>query len=74
MCGPIKVRYLPERVSRQFGYEQTIPRHPDATANILDTTRSPGYMTWYFRISHPYIIRIPGGHSVMPAESDAAVL
>ncbi|MCI80812.1 hypothetical protein A2U01_0102083, partial [Trifolium medium] len=34
---------------------------------------APGYMTWYFRISHPYIIHIPAGHSVMPAESDAGV-
>ncbi|MCI32661.1 serine/threonine-protein phosphatase 7 long form-like protein, partial [Trifolium medium] len=36
-CGPIKVRYLPKWVLRQFGYVQTIPRHPDSAANILDT-------------------------------------
>ncbi|XP_045798015.1 protein MAINTENANCE OF MERISTEMS-like [Trifolium pratense] len=36
-CGPIKVRYLPELVLQQFGYVQTIPRHPDSAANILDT-------------------------------------
>ncbi|CAJ2659463.1 unnamed protein product [Trifolium pratense] len=36
-CGLIKVRYLPEWVLWQFGYVQTIPRHPDSAANILDT-------------------------------------
>ncbi|MCI84006.1 hypothetical protein A2U01_0105282, partial [Trifolium medium] len=49
--------------SDMFGSRATIPS---------DT--APEYMTWYFRISHPYIIRIPAGHSVMPAESDAIVL
>ncbi|PNX87652.1 serine/threonine-protein phosphatase 7 long form-like protein, partial [Trifolium pratense] len=103
-CGPIKVRYLPERVLRQFGYMETIPRHPDSTANILDTvyridqhwlnytdrvltydmlgSRStipsdiaPGYMSWYFRISHPYIVCISTSlMQPMPVESDAAML
>ncbi|XP_058763628.1 uncharacterized protein LOC131637083 [Vicia villosa] len=30
----IIVRHLPERVMRQFGYCQTIPRHPSISANI----------------------------------------
>ncbi|MCI71689.1 hypothetical protein A2U01_0092952, partial [Trifolium medium] len=45
----------------------------DSRATILSDT-APGYMMWHFRISHPYIIRIPAGHSVIPAESDADVL
>ncbi|MCI41141.1 hypothetical protein A2U01_0062374, partial [Trifolium medium] len=35
--GPNRVRYLPERVLRKFGYVQTIPRHPHAAANELTT-------------------------------------
>ncbi|XP_058783539.1 uncharacterized protein LOC131658223 [Vicia villosa] len=35
----ITVRYLPERVMRQFGYRQTIPRHPFVFAPILMTLR-----------------------------------
>ncbi|MCI50639.1 putative IMP dehydrogenase/GMP reductase, partial [Trifolium medium] len=27
-CGAIRVRYFPERVLRQFGYVQAIPKHP----------------------------------------------
>ncbi|MCI01034.1 putative IMP dehydrogenase/GMP reductase [Trifolium medium] len=34
ICGPIKVWYLPERVMRQFGYVQTIPRHPHHSAPV----------------------------------------
>jgi hypothetical protein len=30
--GKRKVRYLPERVLRQFGYLQTVPRHPHESA------------------------------------------
>ncbi|MCI70688.1 serine/threonine-protein phosphatase 7 long form-like protein, partial [Trifolium medium] len=80
----------PERVLRQFGYVQTIPRDPQAAANelttvvqidhqwlhhmdrvmtssmlgtrvTLPTDTAPGYMEWYFKISHPYIIPIPEG-------------
>ncbi|XP_045810781.1 protein MAIN-LIKE 2-like [Trifolium pratense] len=36
-CGPIRVRYLPERVLRHFGYIETISRHPHAAANPLTT-------------------------------------
>ncbi|MCI35185.1 serine/threonine-protein phosphatase 7 long form-like protein, partial [Trifolium medium] len=101
-CGSTKIRYLPERVLRQFDYVQTIPRDPHATANILMTVdqidqhwlqymkrvltsdmlgsratlpsdTAPGYMVWYFRISHPYIICIPEGYSVRSPETDAAV-
>ncbi|MCI63391.1 serine/threonine-protein phosphatase 7 long form-like protein, partial [Trifolium medium] len=36
-CRPIKVRYLPERVLRQFGYVQTIPRDLGAAASIFAT-------------------------------------
>ncbi|MCI57785.1 hypothetical protein A2U01_0079036, partial [Trifolium medium] len=39
----------------------------------LPSDTAPGYMTWYFRISHPYIICIPVGYSVRPVESDTDV-
>ncbi|MCI55932.1 hypothetical protein A2U01_0077183, partial [Trifolium medium] len=53
-----------ERVltSDMFGSRATLPS---------DT--APGYMAWYFRISHPYIIRILEGYSVRSVETDAAV-
>ncbi|XP_058768855.1 uncharacterized protein LOC131642652 [Vicia villosa] len=35
----IVVRYLPERVMRQFGYEQTIPHDPTVSAPIAMTRR-----------------------------------
>jgi hypothetical protein len=33
-CGEGMVRYLPERVLRQFGWVQTIPRHPVQSAPV----------------------------------------
>ncbi|MCI37914.1 hypothetical protein A2U01_0059141, partial [Trifolium medium] len=39
----------------------------------LPSDTAPGYTAWYFRISHPYIIRIPEEYSVRSAETDAAV-
>ncbi|MCI55849.1 hypothetical protein A2U01_0077100, partial [Trifolium medium] len=48
--------------SDMFGSRATLPS---------DT--APGYMAWYFRISHPYIIRILEEYSVRSAETDAAV-
>jgi hypothetical protein len=35
--GPIKARYMPERVPRQFGYVQSVMRHPEEAANIVTT-------------------------------------
>ncbi|PNX71359.1 hypothetical protein L195_g027235 [Trifolium pratense] len=40
----------------------------------IPSDTAPGYMSWYFRISHPYIVRTPARHSIMPAESDGAML
>ena len=92
-CGPIMHAYLPERVLRQLGHVQGIPRSP---RDVTDTPISPeeidqswmqhelhvvdhsvrgprlttylgqcvdGYMQWFHRISHPYIIP--------PSEGDA---
>ena len=50
-CGDRMVRYLPERVLRQFGWVQTIPRHPVESAlidvNLAEITnrfrRAPDY-------------------------------
>ncbi|MCI98328.1 hypothetical protein A2U01_0119631, partial [Trifolium medium] len=39
----------------------------------LPSDMAPGYMAWYFRILHPYIIPIPEGYSVGLTESDTAV-
>ncbi|XP_058733766.1 uncharacterized protein LOC131605426 [Vicia villosa] len=81
----ILVCYLPERVMRQFGYAQTIPRDPIVSAPITMTRRQldevfadwenhmvpeearatraksdwscvEGYITWYYRVSHPYML------------------
>jgi hypothetical protein len=78
---PNKVRYLPERVLRLFGYVQSIPHHLESAENIVTTVEQvdqhwlqytdyvltaymlgsrfacptdtvPGYMEWYFKISH----------------------
>jgi len=42
-CGDCMVRYLPERVLRQFGRVQTIPRHPVESAspdvNLAEITK-----------------------------------
>ncbi|GAU33708.1 hypothetical protein TSUD_148590 [Trifolium subterraneum] len=46
-----------------FGSRATIP-----------SNTAPGYMTWYFKIPHPYIVPIPAGQSVMHAESGDGVL
>ncbi|PNY18144.1 otubain, partial [Trifolium pratense] len=98
-CGPIRVRYLPERVLWQFGYIQTIPRHPHAAANPLTivpqinqhwlqhmdrvlttgmlgssaarpSDTAPGYITWYYDISHPHIIPFHAGYRVPLLESE----
>ncbi|MCI72767.1 hypothetical protein A2U01_0094031, partial [Trifolium medium] len=39
----------------------------------LPSDTAPGYMAWYFKISHHYIIPIPEGYSVRPAETDVVV-
>ncbi|XP_057452832.1 protein MAINTENANCE OF MERISTEMS-like [Lotus japonicus] len=75
-------RHLPERVMRQFGFIQDIPRHPSeiqTTGSLAETTDAAyaefephlrpqgipatypgeaveGYMRWYSRVSHVFII------------------
>ncbi|PNX58386.1 hypothetical protein L195_g050884 [Trifolium pratense] len=103
--------FVDNRGSLDTQYEQqchrdTIPRHPDSAANILDTIdridqhwlnytdrvltydmlgncatilsdTAPGYMSWYFRISHPYyIVCISASLMQQPmhVESEAAML
>ncbi|MCI18075.1 hypothetical protein A2U01_0039226, partial [Trifolium medium] len=43
------------------------------TRVTLPSDTAPGYMAWYFKISHPYIIPISEGYSVRLAEPDVAV-
>ncbi|MCI52166.1 hypothetical protein A2U01_0073410, partial [Trifolium medium] len=40
---------------------------------IIQSDTDTGYMTWFFKISHPYIIRIPAGYSIRPTETDVVV-
>ncbi|XP_057452042.1 protein MAIN-LIKE 1-like [Lotus japonicus] len=55
-------RHLPERVMRQFGYIQDIPRHSSeiqttgSLAETADAAYAEGYMRWYSRVSHVFII------------------
>ncbi|CAJ2672539.1 unnamed protein product [Trifolium pratense] len=66
-CGPIKhwLNYTDRVLTYDMlGSRSTIP---------LDI--APGYMSWYFRISHPYIVCISTSlMQPMPVESDAAML
>ncbi|XP_052734039.1 protein MAINTENANCE OF MERISTEMS-like [Vigna angularis] len=78
--GDTLCRHLPERVLRQFGFQQDIPRSPTTVpdvdlvvidhvwlhfrAHVVSNVRhaaSPsdcvdGYIQWFRRVSHPYII------------------
>ncbi|XP_058732825.1 uncharacterized protein LOC131604401 [Vicia villosa] len=89
VSSTIVVRYLPERVMRQFR-EQRIPRDPRVSAPIamirrqldevfadwehhmvLEEARATlaehnwscveGYITWYYRVSHPYMLSAAEG-------------
>ncbi|XP_058733393.1 uncharacterized protein LOC131605002 [Vicia villosa] len=95
----IIVRYLLERVMRQFSYQQTISRHPSDSAYIAMTsqqlddvfvdwehhivpdeareTRSEvdwsyvnGYINWYYRVSHSYMIPTAPGSPPRPAHEE----
>jgi hypothetical protein len=44
--GPIKARYLPERVPRQFGYVQSVMRHPKEAANIVTHYKKTAIYQW----------------------------
>ncbi|XP_058725576.1 uncharacterized protein LOC131596857 [Vicia villosa] len=92
----IVVRYIPECIIRLFGFKQTIPRDPTASAPISmtrmllkevfanweqhvvpeeeratpsehDWSCAEGYISWYYRVSHPYIPRAAGGGPPKPA-------
>jgi hypothetical protein len=40
---------------------------------VRPTHTVPGYMEWYFKMSHPYIIPIPEGYSMWPIQTDVVV-
>jgi hypothetical protein len=40
---------------------------------VLPTDTVPGYMDWYLKISHPYIIPIPEGYTVRPVQIGVVV-
>lgn len=83
--GPLHHVHLPERVLRQYGHMQSIPRSPRIVTKVHtshkqmhhrwvnyfehlvpvavrgDQARHPGdcvdgYLEWFFRISHPFLI------------------
>ncbi|XP_052735564.1 protein MAINTENANCE OF MERISTEMS-like [Vigna angularis] len=78
--GDTLCRHLPERVLRQFGFQQDIPRSPTSVPNadvvaidhvwlhfrahVVSNVRHAastsdcvdGYIQWFRRVSHPYII------------------
>jgi len=79
--GTLVHRHLPERVLRQFGFMQPIPR-PSSSLPMMDFEAiddrwkkheqyvvhqvvqapapfscSDGYLQWFRRVSHPYILR-----------------
>ncbi|XP_017420349.1 protein MAIN-LIKE 1 [Vigna angularis] len=87
--GDMIHRHLPERVLRQFGFQQNIPRSPDslpmpdiptidlnwlryaehAITSVIEADQShacvDGYITWFRRVSHPYIT--PGNDDERPS-------
>ncbi|XP_058768537.1 uncharacterized protein LOC131642273 [Vicia villosa] len=100
-CSTIDVRYLPECVMHQFGYEQTIPHDSHFLAPIAMTRRqldevfadwkhhmvpeeaqatlvehdwscAEGYITWYHRVSHPYML--PAAEGCPPRPSHEEIL
>ncbi|MCI39154.1 putative IMP dehydrogenase/GMP reductase, partial [Trifolium medium] len=101
-CGHFIALHLPERVLRQFGFTQTIPRLPSQAADplakrghisaqfgeyldrvltpeqrglgaIYPWYAAPGYMRWYFLISHPYMRPLPPGEPLRPCEQEALI-
>ncbi|GAU40194.1 hypothetical protein TSUD_375020 [Trifolium subterraneum] len=51
----------------------TVAKRVRGRATIPSDT-APRYMTWYFQISHSYIVRNPARQFVVPVESDVVVL
>ncbi|MCH79264.1 IMP dehydrogenase/GMP reductase related [Trifolium medium] len=69
-CGPTKVVYLPERVLRQFGYVQQIPRHP-ASHVLMTTTLEQIAQQWMQQTYHIMTPELLG--SRVTFQSEAAV-
>ncbi|WVY89472.1 hypothetical protein V8G54_034986 [Vigna mungo] len=71
--GDTLSRHFPERVMKQFGFYQEIPRPPtvvaDADVVVVDFANVrqasypsecvDGYIQWFTMVSHPYIITAP---------------
>ncbi|GAU33298.1 hypothetical protein TSUD_279760 [Trifolium subterraneum] len=84
--GQSIVLHLPERVLRQYGYTQTIPRLPTQPADPLATREriSAQFAEYLDRvltpeqrgvaaISHPYMMPLPPGDRPRPCELEAIV-
>jgi hypothetical protein len=104
MCGSAMIcRHLPERVLRQYGHVQSIPRAPDVAAKagmnrftideafqkmtvenyVTEEMRGPratngfeadpGYIAWFYRVSHPKIWPPIGGNPPRPANVEVII-
>ncbi|GAU50435.1 hypothetical protein TSUD_134900 [Trifolium subterraneum] len=104
MCGSAMISpYLPERVLRQFGHVQSIPRHPDESAKaglnrftigeafanylvenyVTEEMRGPraqngfetvpGYIAWFYRVSHPKLWPTIEGNPASPANLEVLI-
>ncbi|KAK2355316.1 protein MAIN-LIKE [Trifolium repens] len=104
MCGSAMIcRHLPERVLRQYGHVQSIPRAPVVAAKVgmnrftIDEAfqkmlvenyvteemrgpraingfeADPGYIAWFYRVSHPKIWPPIGGNPPRPANVEVII-
>ncbi|GAU22781.1 hypothetical protein TSUD_142200 [Trifolium subterraneum] len=104
MCGSAMIcPYLPERVLRQYGHVQSIPRHPDVSAKagmnrfsiaqtfsdymthnyVTEEIRGPkalngfetdpGYIAWFYRVSHPRLWPPIEGNPARPANLEVLI-
>jgi hypothetical protein len=104
MCGSAMIcPHLPERVLRQYGHVQSIPRDPDVSAKtgmnrfsieqvfrnylvnnyVTEEMRGPrvqnpfdsipGYIAWFYRVSHPKIWPPAAGNPPRPANLEVLI-
>ncbi|XP_068466603.1 protein MAIN-LIKE 1-like [Phaseolus vulgaris] len=87
-CGYLRLGnwtqlHMPERVLRQYGYTQIIPRnpsvlghgHPDTNGWTVNAPHPDAcvqeYMAWFRSVSHPYVINTDEDDRPVPVPSNA---